>query len=266
MDAAVAVVTGASRGIGRAAATALAAAGYAVAAVARDTGALATLERDVTASGGRILVQRAEVTDPADVDDCVGAVLETFGRVDVLVNAAGVIEPEVPLWEADVDLWWRTMTVNVRGPFLMSRATIPHMIAGGGGRVVNLASGAGTRERGDLTAYCASKSALTRLTGGIHEAGWAHGVRAFDLSPGVVRTDMTASMRMHVGRTEWTEPQDVTDLLLALCSGRLDAWSGRYVRAGADTPSSLVQRAERGVAPDDRALRLHPWGPDDPLA
>ena len=139
----VAVVTGASRGIGRSMASALAAAGYAVAAVARDTGALATLERDVTAAGGRVLVQRAEVTDPADVDDCVGAVLEAFGRVDVLVNCAGVIETETPLWEADVEQWWRTVTVNVRGPFLMSRAVVPHMIAGGGGRVVNLASGAG---------------------------------------------------------------------------------------------------------------------------
>ena len=148
-------------------ATALAGAGYAVAAVGRDTGALATLERDVTAAGGRILVQRAEVTDPAEVDDCVGAVLEAFGRLDVLVNSAGVIEPEVPLWEAEVEQWWRTMTVNVRGPFLMSRAVIPHMIDGGGGRVVNLASGAGLRERGDLTAYSASKSALSRLTGGI---------------------------------------------------------------------------------------------------
>jgi NAD(P)-dependent dehydrogenase (short-subunit alcohol dehydrogenase family) len=263
---AVAIVTGASRGIGREMATALAGAGYVVAAVARDTGALATLERDVTAFGGRILVQRADVTDPADVEDCVGAVLETFGRVDVLVNSAGVIEPEVPLWEADVDQWWRTISVNVRGPFLMSRATVPRMISGGGGRVVNLASGAGTRERGDLTAYSASKSALTRLTGGIHEAGWAQGIRAFDLSPGVVRTDMTGSMRMHVGRTEWTTPQEVTDLLLALCSGELDPWSGRYVRAGVDTPSSLRERAARGVGPDDRALRLHPWGPDDPLA
>jgi NAD(P)-dependent dehydrogenase (short-subunit alcohol dehydrogenase family) len=262
----VAVVTGASRGIGREVATALAGAGYAVAAVGRDTGALATLERDVTAAGGRILVQRAEVTDPAEVDDCVGAVLEAFGRLDVLVNSAGVIEPEVPLWEAEVDQWWRTVTVNVRGPFLMSRASIPHMIDGGGGRVVNLASGAGLRERGDLTAYSASKSALSRLTGGIHEAGRMHGIRAFDLSPGVVRTDMTDSMRMHVGRTEWTSPQAVTDLLLALCSGDLDAWSGRYVRAGVDTPASLREQAARGVGPDDRALRLQPWGPDDPLA
>ena len=261
----VAVVTGASRGIGRSMASALAGAGYAVAAVARDTGALATLERDVTAAGGRVLVQRAEVTDPADVDDCVGAVLEAFGRVDVLVNCAGVIETETPLWEADVEQWWRTVTVNVRGPFLMSRAVVPHMIAGGGGRVVNLASGAGIRERGDLTAYCASKSALTRLTGGLHEAGWEHGIRAFDLSPGVVRTQMTESMRAHVGRTEWTAPERVTDLLLALCSGELDAWSGRYVRAGADTPASLRAQAARGVGPDDRALRLHPWGPDDPL-
>jgi NAD(P)-dependent dehydrogenase (short-subunit alcohol dehydrogenase family) len=262
----VAVVTGASRGVGRSIAAALAAAGYAVAAVGRDTGALATLERDVTAAGGRVLVQRAEVTDAADVDDCVGAVLEAFGRVDVLVNCAGVIETETPLWEADVEQWWRTITVNVRGPFLMSRAVVPHMIAGGGGRVVNLASGAGTRERGDLTAYCASKSALTRLTGGLHEAGWVHGIRAFDLSPGVVRTQMTESMRMHVGRTEWTAPEQVTDLLLGLCSGALDAWSGRFVRAGSDTTASLTEQAARGVGPEDRALRLHPWGPDDPLA
>ena len=58
---------------------------------------------------------------------------------------------------------------------------------------------------------------------------------------------------------------EVTDLLLALCSGELDAWSGRYVRAGVDTPASLRAQAARGVGPDDRALRLHPWGPDDPL-
>jgi NAD(P)-dependent dehydrogenase (short-subunit alcohol dehydrogenase family) len=148
----------------------------------------------------------------------------------------------------------------------MSRAVVPHMIAGGGGRVVNLASGAGLRERGDLTAYCASKSALTRLTGGLHEAGWEHGIRAFDLSPGVVRTEMTESMRTHVGRTEWTAPERVTDLLLGLCSGALDAWSGRFVRAGSDTIASLRAQAARGIGPDDRALRLHPWGPDDPLA
>ena len=71
-------------------------------------------------------------------------------------------------------------------------------------------------------------------------------------------------MRAHVGRTEWTAPERVTDLLLALCSGELDAWSGRYVRAGADTPASLRAQAARGVGPDDRALRLAPVGSGRP--
>jgi hypothetical protein len=71
---------------------------------------------------------------------------------------------------------------------------------------------------------------------------------------------------MHHGRTEWTSPQEVTDLALALASGDLDAWSGRLVRAGADTPASLRARAEEGLGDDDRRLRLHPWGADDPLA
>ncbi|HEX5335602.1 MAG TPA: SDR family NAD(P)-dependent oxidoreductase, partial [Propionicimonas sp.] len=124
---------------------------------------------------------------------------------------------------------------------------------------------AGTAERADLSAYCASKSALARITGGTHLAGWAHGIRAFDLAPGVVRTEMTRSMDLHRGRTQWTDPTDVTDLVLALASGELDAWSGRFVKAGADTPATLHERARLGMDDDARTLRLRSWGPTDPL-
>jgi NAD(P)-dependent dehydrogenase (short-subunit alcohol dehydrogenase family) len=140
------------------------------------------------------------------------------------------------------------------------------MLAAGTGRVINLNSGAGTRA-GELgSAYNVSKTALGRLTGSIHLSGRARGVRAFDLAPGVVRTDMTTSMEAHQDRTDWTDPADVVDLALALASGDLDDWSGRMVRAGADTPASLRDRARTGLTPEARTVGLIPWGPDDPLA
>ncbi len=245
MTDAVAVVTGASRGIGQHLADAFAAAGYAV-------------ER-----GSRSV---ADVTDRSAVQAWVSDIVARHGRVEVLVNNAGVIDAEVPLSQSDPDEWWRTMEVNVRGPYLVTRAVLPGMLAAGSGRVVNLASGAGLRPGAVSSAYNASKTALARVTGSTHLEGWHRGVRAFDLAPGVVRTDMTTSMTAHRDRTEWTSPAEVAELALALCSGALDAWSGRMVRAGADTPASLAARAARGLGEHDRQITLVPWGDEDPLA
>ncbi|WP_010148360.1 SDR family NAD(P)-dependent oxidoreductase [Serinicoccus profundi] len=251
----VALVTGASRGIGDLAVRALLGAGWTVVGLSR-SGAVADGAEGMP----------CDVTDADAVATTVGQVIDRHGRIDLLVNNAGLIETEVPLWEADVDEWWQVMVTNVRGPFLLTRAVVPHMITAGGGRVVNINSGAGTKERGDLTAYCGSKSALARITGGVALAGAEHGVLAFDLAPGVVETDMTHSMRMHDGRTEWTAPQDVTDLLLAFAAGELDGFSGRMVRAGADDLDTLRAHSRAGLPDDARMLRLRPWGEDDPVA
>lgn len=261
----VAMVTGASRGIGAAIAGALADRGYAVCLLARDGAAAAAVAAEIRAGGGLAMARSLDVTAEVAVGEATDAVLSLWGRIDVLVSSAGLIEREVALWEADVDQWWSVITTNVRGPFLMTRAVVPHMIAAGGGRVINLNSGAGTVERADLSAYSASKSALARITGSTHLAGWAQGIRAFDLAPGIVRTEMTLSMDLHRGRTVWTDPGEVTDLVLALASGELDAWSGRFVRAGADTPATLRERARLGMDDDAHALRLRSWGPTDPL-
>jgi len=247
-------------------ARALAAAGYAVCLVARDGPAAARVAEEIGFRGGRAMSRSVDVTDEVGVGGAVAAVLSSWGRIDLLVNNAGSIEREVPLWEADVDQWWSVVTTNVRGPFLTTRAVVPHMIAAGGGRVINLNSGAGTAERAELSAYSASKSALARITGSTHQAGWAHGIRAFDLAPGNVRTDMTLSMGLHRGRTEWTDPTAVTDLALALAGGGLDAWSGRFVRAGVDTAATLLAQAGLGMGEGARTLRLRPWGPSDPLS
>jgi len=208
----------------------------------------------------------AEVTDAAAVERWVADIADRHGRIDLVVNNAGVIDAEVPIEESDADEWWRTMEVNVLGPYLVTRFVMPHMVRAGGGRIVNLNSGAGTRAGEVASAYNVSKTALARITGSTHLSGTAHGIRAFDLAPGVVRTDMTLSMRAHEGRTEWTSPEEVVELVLALASGDLDAWSGRMVRAGVDTPASLRERAARGLGDADRTIALRPWGDDDPLS
>jgi len=238
----VAVVTGASRGIGRHVAQALEAAGW-------------TVERGSTAV--------AEVTDPVAVERWVRDIVERRGRVDLLVNNAGVIDEEVSLADSDPAQWWRTIEVNVRGPYLMTHALWPHLVASGG-RVVNLSSGAAYRNSDVATAYNVGKGALARITAAVG-LGPDPAVPTFDLAPGVVRTDMTLSMKAHEGRTEWTSPEEVTDLLLGLASGALDAWSGRLVRAGIDTVASLRARAELGLGETDRTLGLLRWGEDDPL-
>ncbi|QGN57056.1 SDR family NAD(P)-dependent oxidoreductase [Nostocoides sp. HKS02] len=240
----VAIVTGASRGIGAHLATALEGAGYAV-------------ER-----GSRAV---AEVTDRAAVDRWVSDIVARHGRIDLLVNNAGVIDAEVPLLESDPDEWWQTVEVNLRGPYLVTRAVLPHLVAAGSGRIVNINSGAAYHNGDAATAYNVSKEALARLTAAT-SLNVGRGVRAFDLAPGVVRTDMTQGAVAHRDRTEWTEPETVTQLLLALASGELDAWNGRLVRAGVDTPASLQERAAAGLPEAARTLGLIRWGGDDPLS
>ena len=240
----VAVVTGASRGIGRHIADALASNGYAV-------------ERGSSSV--------APVTDQQAVETWVADLLSRHGGVDLLVNNAGVIDAEVPLLDSDPEQWWRTVEVNVRGAYLMTwvlgRMLRERSGSTDGLRVVNLNSGAGLRAAQVATAYNLSKSALARLTGSTHLSG----IPCLDLMPGVVRTDMTESMRAHVDRTEWTDPADVTALVLAFGAGELDAWSGRFVRAGVDTPESLRTRAETALDESARMVTLQAWGSGDPL-
>jgi len=251
-----ALVTGASRGIGRALAVGLAAAGLDVAVLARDERLLEETAEEVRAAGARALVLAADVTDGSAVRAAVEQVEDRLGPVDLLVNNAGVIDAEVPLWESDPERWWAVVETNVRGPFLLSHAVVPRMLARGGGRVVDLNSGAGTRDSARSTAYYVSKTALFRIGGALHEAGYDRGLRSFEVAPGVVRTDMTLSMPVHQDRTEWTDPADVVALVAAIARGELDALSGRYLRAGADTPESLRALAARGLAPDSRRLRV----------
>lgn len=261
-----AIITGGTRGIGAHLTLALAEAGWFVVVLGRSSQGLETISESLDEAGYPHLALTCDVSDPAAVDAMISSVSQARPTIDVVINNAGLIEDEVPIWEADVDQWWQVMVTNVRGPFLVTRAIAPIMIEQGGGRFININSGAATRANPVLSAYTASKSALARITGAVAAAGAEHGVFAFDLAPGVIKTDMTQAMDAHVGRTEWTDPADVTALAVAMAGGDLDAWSGRMVRAGSDDIDTLREQAERGLPDTARTIRLSPWGDDDPLA
>ena len=260
----VALVTGASAGIGRHLVQGLAERGATVAGLARSADRLtAAMDEVAAATGARTLAVAADVTDPGAVQAAVARVTAELGPVTLLVNNAGLIDAaEVPLWTADPEQWWRVVESQVRGPFLLSRAVVPGMIAAGGGRVIGLGSGLGTRGSDVSSAYSAGKTAQMRITEGIDLAGAEHGVRAFDLAPGVIDTEMTRGMPMHAGRTDWTRPADVVALAVSIAAGELDQWSGRFLRAGADDLDTLRATTPEGTA---RQLRLRPYGDTDPI-
>jgi NAD(P)-dependent dehydrogenase (short-subunit alcohol dehydrogenase family) len=261
----VALVTGASTGIGRHLVEALASRGMAVAGLARGEERLRAAMAEVAdATGGRTLAVTADVTDRASVEAAVAEVVAQLGQIDLLVNNAGLIdELEVPLWEADPDQWWDVVSSHVKGGFLLSRAVVPWMVLRNRGRVVNLASGMSVRARPEYSAYSVAKTGLMRMTEALAAALEGSDVRAFDVSPGVVDTPMTRAMAMWQGFEDWTPPEKVVELVTAIAAGDLDAWSGRFLRAGADDLETV-----RDVRPEDaaRQLRLQPYADDDTVA
>jgi NAD(P)-dependent dehydrogenase (short-subunit alcohol dehydrogenase family) len=261
----VALVTGASTGIGRHLVEGLAARGMKVAGLARGEERLrATMAEVGSATGAPTLAVAADVTDRGSVRDAVETVVAELGQVDLLVNNAGLIDEfEVPLWEADPDQWWDVVTSHVKGSFLLCRTVVPWMVLRNHGRVVNLASGMSVRARPEYSAYSVAKTGLMRMTEALAGALEGTDVRAFDVAPGVVETEMTTAMPLWKGFTDWTPPEKVVELVTAIAAGELDQWSGRFLRAGKDDLDVV-----RSLTPEDaaRQLRLRPYGDSDPLA
>lgn len=267
-----ALVTGATRGIGLALAR-----GLAVGSAWHEPLAVAVLGRDpdrvhevveglASEAPGHVTGVVADVTDRAAVRRATAQIEQELGSIDLLVNNAGRIDAEVPLWEADPDEWWQVVETNLRGPFELCRAVVPGMIRRGGGRVVDLASGATSHDMAGSSAYSASKTALGRLGAHLHLAGYHRGLRAFEISPGSVLTEMTASMPLHAGRTQWTRVEDIVEMVRAVAAAELDDWSGAFLRVTHDSPQLLRAAGSRGAASTDaRRLRITPWGGDDPM-
>ncbi|MFD9359748.1 SDR family oxidoreductase [Streptomyces sp. NPDC060031] len=185
----VVAITGASSGIGNATARRLAADGHHVFLGARRTDRLDALTREITASGGTAAFRRLDVTDAADVNAFVTAARERYGRVDVMVNNAGVM-PLSPLDALRVDEWDRTIDVNVRGVLHGIAAALPLMRAQGGGHFVNVASVGAYEVSPTAAVYCASKFAVRAISEGLRQESPDGSIRVTLVSPGVTESEL----------------------------------------------------------------------------
>ena len=221
----VALVTGASRGLGEGAARALAAAGAAVMLVARDGALVSGVARDIEAKGGRAQALACDVSDYSAVQRVAAETKARLGDIDILVNNAGVIEPIAEIAASDPAAWARNISINLVGAYHVVRAVLPGMLAKGGGSIVNVSSGAAYRPLEGWSAYCAGKAGLAMLTKAIELETAGKGIRIFGFSPGTIDTDMQVKIRAsgmnmisRIPRGELSPVEHAVRGLVYLCS------------------------------------------------
>lgn len=235
-----AIVTGAGSGMGAAIARGLASEGADVVGIDIDGDAVAAV---AAASSGTIRAETLDVSDP----DAVAALVERVtarGRIDVLCNNAGVLDDYLPAHETSWERWRRILGVNLDGPFLLSRAVAPVMVAQGKGAIVNTCSIAAYVAGGGGAAYTTSKHALLGLTRQLAFDYGPHGVRVNAVCPGAVATGMTTELRTpeqanaHVDAAisatpagRWGEPEEIASVVLFLASDEASFVHGTPVLA-----------------------------------
>lgn len=222
----VALVTGASSGIGAAAALALAQAGAAVALSARRADRLATLVDRIRADGGTALALPGDIAVQADATGAVDDTIARFGRIDILVNSAGVIQSG-GVESLSLDEWRRVIDINLLGTLYTCKAAIGPMKRQGGGDIINISSTAGRRAAGLFGPYSTSKFGLTGLTESLRQEVGGAGIRVAIIEPGATATEvadgiadpaMRAAMTDHVGKDTAMQPGDIAQAILFITS------------------------------------------------
>jgi NADP-dependent 3-hydroxy acid dehydrogenase YdfG len=230
------VITGASRGIGAAAARKFAALGAKVLLCARSADEIDAIAAEINASGGTALALATDVAIYDDVHAAMELAKEKFGGIDILINNAGVLEPVERLENATVAAWDKVIDINVKGVFYGMRAVLPIMKQSGGGTILSIGSGAGTSALEGWSHYCASKAAVHHLNRVLHLEEASNGIRGLVLSPGTVATDMQVVIKKSgvnpVSRLNWEDhisPDWVAQTLVWMCTPNSDQWLGSVV-------------------------------------
>ncbi|HZY43396.1 MAG TPA: SDR family oxidoreductase [Anaerolineae bacterium] len=194
-DGQVAWVTGAGRGIGRAAALALAEQGASIAIVSRTQSELDQTADEIKARGGKVLTSLLDVSNWDMVEWTAKQIESLLGPIDLLINNAGVLEPLGKLWETAPEEWTRLIDINVSGAYYCMRAVLPGMVKRDRGVVINISSGAATNAAPNWTAYAASKAALDQLTRTLAVDLKGTAVRTYSLHPGITESNMQHTLR-----------------------------------------------------------------------
>jgi len=274
LDGQVAIVTGGGRGLGRAFAQALAAAGTSVAVLARTEEQIAETVVRIKESGGQAIALPVDVTNHQAVECAVQTAEQQLGPIDLLVNNAGRWLLGNELWKIDPEEWWREITVNLYGPFLCARAVLPHMVARHRGRIINVSSAAALGATPYISAYGISKTALTRFTENLAIETRSHGVSVFAVDPGTVRTPMnnywlafdaqtlspeirqTLQGFQQLFKAGYDDPlEPAVELVLSLASGQADSLSGCHISMN-DAVADMASRADEIQRDQVYKLRL----------
>lgn len=220
----VALVTGASSGIGEAVALALAAAGASVAVSARRADRLTALVQRIEAAGGTALVLPGDVVDEALATAAVDKTIARFGKLDILVNSAGIIQAG-GIENVDTAEYRRVFDVNLMATLYTCRAAIGPMKARGSGDIINISSLAATKSGPAFSAYAASKHALNSMTDGLRQEVGAHGIRVSIVMPGATSTEVfdnisnekvRDAIKSHVSKDGAMAPSDVADAIMLI--------------------------------------------------
>lgn len=227
LDGKIALVTGASRGLGFEMARALASAGAIVVLAARDAVRLDQAAAQIRAEGGRADVQAFDLTDENGIIGAVAAVLERHGRIDILLNNAGIC-----IWNdfatSTLASWHQTINTNLTATYLLAREVARPMIAQRGGRIINVGSFVSTKGREKLQAYVASKHGVAGLTKSLAAELGQHGIRCNGICPGYFLTDMAETVttnprmmetvRSHISVGRWGNPEELGGAAIFLAS------------------------------------------------
>lgn len=277
----VAMVTGASRGLGRVYAEKLARLGARVVLVARSLQDLYQVADGIRADGGEAMCVQADVTDRRSVTRAFDRLDQQYGHIDLLINNAGNLGATGALWEVDADEWWNTVVLHLLGGFHGLHEALRRMVPRGRGRIINLVSHAGAYRWPKVSAYSVAKAAMIKLTENVAVEARQHGVTVFAFHPGLVQGVGLAHAEIRADRAqagedvheslrdvrEWFASQmgssrAVTvdrgaDTLARLASGHYDFLSGRYVTVYDDL-ADLSDKAEQIRKSDAMTMRILP--------